>query len=200
MADTRVKFTMKDEAGDSLWSFEGQGYGDREMMTGLVWAIFNCLEDMGQEFNFSLTVDGEGEVYEGYNYETDQPYVIKDHFELTTLDDVLGNIDLETRWCFVLEDGSLNHPNFKARAREGDYYWITEEGEYFERPGVSYLRFRSPQFVRGLIVGYNACGVDFRTKVVGKPFTVQTNGDIVYYDIQGYPIVNPPTMATKFTL
>lgn len=160
-----------------LWTLEGNSYEDYEMIAGIVASIAEYLpQDQPREFFedvISVTVDS-----------TERGrYVIND------LADLVEDLDISD-----IEPINLTTGDFSNIARiENRYGWL------YNTPGDQhgYIDvFRTPNFIQGVIMGANACGMDFRDVYIGKPFTIDEHGNFTYYDIVGYPTENPPNMPT----
>lgn len=190
--DTRITFIMKRNR-DEVWRLTGQGPGDREMFTGLIQGIDACFDDMNKPFHFKLIIDGKGETFITNKYDEDEPpNVLRDYYELDTILEVLDDMGLPD----LLEVQFLNDDYEGMREIGERYGWLTRT----KNPETQYHgvdAFNTARYIQGYIMGCNACGVDFRQTRHGKPFKVAADGTVTYFDIQGYPMENPPDMPTR---
>lgn len=191
LPNTRVKFTMMDDYGE-IWNITGQGPDDREMMAGIANAMHELKKELDQNPIYMITIDGVGEVHIGLD-EKFEEIEEHDHFELYRFDDIINDAGLDWVGTAETKNGALQigtYYNLDQGLKHG-FWWISKKGRDGRHLIIS---FHSANYIRGFIMGCNACGVDFRTQVYGKPFKIADDGNITYYDIQGYPIQNPPDM------
>jgi len=180
--------------GQDLWSTEGRGPHDREMLAGMAVAIDKVANaKLHQTPEYSFAVDGIGEkrivLDENYN-EVEE----RDHFVMTNINEIVDTAGLEWVEFAAFENGAWVFKDYPLHEYIEGYHWITG---HLMNIGRLITGFRSAHFVRGFIMGCNACGVDFRDVVYGKPFKVAFDGTVTYYDIVGYPMVNPPDLPTQ---
>lgn len=195
MADTRITFNMKDAAGNILWSLQGQGPEDGEMLVGIGQAIYLCAwyRNIGQPY-YSFDIDGKGEQYLHTDPKTRKTTWMYDHFEITDIHNMRNRMGINH---FLIKNLQAELHDMDRRYG-GSYGWLSKEG-LFEGQGYigTVTMFRTPRYIQGFIMGCNACGVDFRTMVHGKPFKVAADGTVTYFDIEGYPMTNAPDLPAQ---
>lgn len=162
-------------ANQALWTLEGHSSEDYVMIAGIITGIAGFLATVEDREMFADIIKVVVDDKDHGQYDLDNLIDIRD--DAGILD--FGEVDLTANDLDKIDLRDL-------------YVWLYINPD---TPGVYYVdAFKTPRYIQGIIMGCNACGVDFRTLYHGKPFTVDAIGNIKYYDIQGYPIENPPDM------